>query len=737
MENDAVTLCCPNEYCQSANPLTHKFCQQCSTPLPKRYLWAVGDALDHYHPGSILADTSGQQSDASGGQSQRYLVINKSILLDIKPGLLPQIPELDDVDKIKPYLKLIPYRLHIPQVYGVFNLSNGQIKTEILLLERPPLIIDATITQANLCSTLDTVWSEASSIRQLHWLWQLANLWQPLAIEGVASSLIDPYVLRVEGVLIRLLELRFDGKNPPTLSQLGEFWRQLLKNTKPNIAPFVQQVCDLLIQGEINSSSQLIQILDQGLSQLEKFQTTTIKIYTKTDSGPSRPRNEDACYPCADTLINKPPQNNALAIVCDGIGGHEGGNVASNLAIETIKQQVKELTSLPDDYIDPSMLLSDLERAVATANDKISQRNDSENRQGRQRMGTTIVMALPVAHEMYITHVGDSRAYWITRHSCHQVTLDDDVACREVRLGYALYREALQHNGSGSLVQALGMGKSTSLHPTSQRFIIDEDAVFLLTSDGLSDFDRVEESWETEILPLLSGKTSIEDVAQRLIEVANTKNGHDNVTVALVHYDVKYSEPDIIITANIFNLLANTLLDPFADPVNGESFINNQKTQVIAENKNIKLSQVPLQLLIILGLTLFAGLLGYWFKLQLKSPTKIFSSPSPFSTQLPNLATPRTLQNLSTNWVIQANSPITVNNKTFPAESFFQVMEKKANPNAEDNPQVLLRVCKQSNSAPQTSKTVQLNFSELQNLAKDISILQSDQRSPCGQTTDN
>jgi protein phosphatase len=74
------------------------------------------------------------------------------------------------------------------------------------------------------------------------------------------------------------------------------------------------------------------------------------------------------------------------------------------------------------------MLLSDLEQAVATGNDKISQQNDSEHRQGRQRMGTTIVMALPMAHEMYITHVGDSRAYWITRHNCHQVTLDDDVA---------------------------------------------------------------------------------------------------------------------------------------------------------------------------------------------------------------------------------------------------------------------------------------------------------------------
>ncbi|MFM5896206.1 MAG: serine/threonine protein phosphatase, partial [Dolichospermum sp.] len=214
MENDAVTLCCPNENCQSANPLTHKFCQQCSTPLPKRYLWAVGNDGPS-DPGSVLAD--------------RYLVIDKSILLDIKPGLLPQIPELEDLGKIRPYLQLIPYRLHIPQVYGILNLGNGQPETEILLLEKPPLLVDPSITKISLCISLDDAWNEASSIRQIHWLWQLANLWQPLASQGVVSTLLDANLLRIEGVLVRLLELRFDRENIPTLSQLGEFWQQLLK----------------------------------------------------------------------------------------------------------------------------------------------------------------------------------------------------------------------------------------------------------------------------------------------------------------------------------------------------------------------------------------------------------------------------------------------------------------------------------------------------------------------------
>jgi protein phosphatase len=658
MENDAATFYCPNEYCQAANPLTHKFCQRCSTPLPKRYLWAVGDSLSLGSPGEILAD--------------RYLVIGQSIILDLKPGLLPQIPELDNLDQIKAYLKLIPYRLHIPQVYGILSLNEGQSQPEILLLEKPPLLVDSTDTQVHLCSQLTAAWGDASSMRQMNWLWQIAHLWQPLVTEGVASSLLDPYLIRVEGGLVRLLELRFDSQTATTLSQLGAFWQQLLKNAKPAIAEFLKQIINALIEGEINSSEQLITVLDQALAGLgtassgrnSPTQSTSIKILTQTDTGPSRQRNEDACYPPSGTLVSKPPQQNALAIVCDGIGGHEGGNIASNLAIETIQQQVIQLTSVPYDNIDPLILQGDLEQAVALVNDKISQRNDTEHRQGRQRMGTTLVMALPIAHEMYITHIGDSRAYWITRHGCYQVTLDDDVASREVRLGYAIYREALQHSGSGSLVQALGMSRSASLHPTSQRFIIDEDAVFLLTSDGLSDFDRVEECWETEILPVLTGETNIETAISRLIEIANTKNGHDNVTIALVHYQVKYCEPEIILKAEIPTMSTSKTVNLTRERTNGTALgTSHQQTQVIPENRYARTSRLPLQL----GLLLGAGSLGYWLKIQrepqstIADPPASSASPQPRTTATPILTpTPQSLENqqdLSPSTVDQVPAP--------------------------------------------------------------------------------
>jgi protein phosphatase len=150
-------------------------------------------------------------------------------------------------------------------------------------------------------------------------------------------------------------------------------------------------------------------------------------------------------------------------------------------------------------------------------------------------------MAVGHQHEMYIAHVGDSRAYWITRTGCHQITLDDDVAAREVRLGYAVYREALQQPSAGSLVQAIGM--SASVHPTVQRFVLDEDCIFLLCSDGLSDYDLVDRCWQTDILPILDGSIDVATATQHLVELGNNLNGHDNITVALVHCQVNVQEP--------------------------------------------------------------------------------------------------------------------------------------------------------------------------------------------------
>lgn len=533
MDNPAATLHCPNTRCQAANPQSNRFCQRCRTPLLRRYLWAIGRGIEAYKPKDLIGD--------------RYLLVKSSVLLDTQPALPPETPQ-QIPQSIAPYLQLSPYRLHLPQVYGRLLLPIGGRYSEIWLLEDAPIYTGDTSlgtvvadSQGELLPELTSVWKDAPAMRQLNWLWQLASLWQPLSSEGVALSLLAPELLRVEGSIIRLLELQTDKTNPPTLRKLGKLWSQLLPGASPIITGFFQKLCTQLVEDQIRTAEELVGLLDQALKDCGRSQTHSYQIFTRTDAGPSRPHNEDACYPPAGQLIRPSTDAEALAIVCDGIGGHEGGEVASRLAIDTLREWV-EKQSVDLNNWNPTTITLELEQAACAANDAICSTNDSENRSDRQRMGTTLVMARPYAHEIYITHVGDSRVYWVTRNNCYQVTQDDDLASREVRLGYALYRSAVQQPTSGSLVQALGMSPSATLHPTVQRFVLDEDCVFLLCSDGLSDNDRVEQYWQTEILSILEGKIDLVTAAGRLVEIANTQNGHDNVTVALVHCQVTSSQ---------------------------------------------------------------------------------------------------------------------------------------------------------------------------------------------------
>lgn len=610
MQNDiATTIQCPNEACNATNHETDKYCQRCGTPLSKRYLWAVGEGA--YKVGDIV--------------QSRYLLASDRIFVDTKPATALESHFTEINYAVKPYLRLVPYRLHVPQAYGFLPSSQEENAPEILLLENAAICANPGATEGQLMPQLASVWEATSSLRQLNWLWQIAGLWQPLSTEGVASSLLEMQLLRTEQSIVRLLELKLDTAGmPPTLTQLGQLWQQLLPGAKPAIAEYLKQITLQLIQGEIVHADDLVAVLDRGIAQCGRSQKRTITISTHTDTGPSRQRNEDACYPPSGTTLalslDQPSSlESCLTIVCDGIGGHEGGNVASNLAIETIHQQIEQL-SPENNYLDKADIYSALDTATHAANERICDRNDSENRQGRQRMGTTLVMALVHQHEVYIAHVGDSRGYLITRTGCHQVTLDDDVAAREVRLGYSFYRDAVLQPSSGSLIQALGM--SLSLHPTIERFVLDEDCLFLLCSDGLSDYDRVEQHWETELLPVLEGKTDLASATSRLIEIANTHNGHDNVTVALVLCQANFLEPD---------LSASTLLEPeisAADtpmPVESNAIVDDSSQIAPPASPSL----LPTQLLdtpapkqrsllpaILLGLFLLFGLggLAYWLK---------------------------------------------------------------------------------------------------------------------------
>ncbi len=496
----------------------------------------VGQRVNHLSAGTIV--------------DNRYLVLKDNILLDRYPANPPEMPrEISLI--LEAYLKLSHFIPHLPKVYSAVTLEGE----EHILLEEGgiypyviPVLPDPeshqVIKSGTLMPTLQSEWAIADPFRLLNWVYQITKLWEPLNRFNATGTLFCMDCIRVDGGLVKLLELRFNSKKkenqtlPLLLQYLIHYNDQSEDKADLTVMRRLRDMYEKLIhEPEEDHSYLLCEWLDQEMIH-HSSGSLEIAIVTQTDQGPNRSRNEDSCYPAATPRQRQTHSMEAekpLLVVCDGIGGHEGGNIASNLAIETFTKVIRDQIPTVSGYQSQIDTAKVIEHGIRVSNDAISDRNDQEGRSDRQRMGTTIVLARVEGQRIQIAHVGDSRAYRITSKGCYQLTVDDDIASREVRLGYTLYREALQHNGSGALTQALGMVSSSLLHPTVRTSFVDEDCIYLLCSDGLSDFDRIEEFWAQELIPVLYGRVKLADACQNLIELANAHNGHDNVTVGLLH----------------------------------------------------------------------------------------------------------------------------------------------------------------------------------------------------------
>jgi protein phosphatase len=565
-------------YCQNPNcshPINspeNQVCSNCQTPLIHRYLWAVHPNIQKLEPGEVLND--------------RYEVIKQQIWLDTKPGKLPEIPtELSK--NIITYLRCSQEILHLPQIYGYLSWKDSH---DVLLLENVP--IDET---GNLYPAITTAWKEATSVRQVYWLWQILQLWEKLAKFDVSGSLLLTENLRVQGCFIRLLELT-NNSGETSIQQLGESWENLISQAQPAIA---EQLIDILgqMRNPLVKSTDIRAQLNQLLLASAAELPLRLHVAGATDIGAEQDRNEDACFPTGEDCIDDPllPR---VSIVCDGIGGHEGGEVASKLAVQSIKLQIKALlteVTEQQELVSPELLQQQLAASLRIVNNVICNANNEQNREGTQRMGTTMLVAVQVpqqvqtvagwdaenAHEVYIANIGDSRAYWITREYCRLLTLDDDVIAREVCLGRSLYHQAKQRRDATALTQALGTKQGENLRPTVQRFIIEEDGLLLLCSDGLSDRFLVEQSWKDFALPVLDGRMHIEEAVYAWIKLANQKNGHDNISLVLTHCRVS---PESIITSTPIEFFPETLETP------------EEAELEVEESEFTETSQLPLDL---------------------------------------------------------------------------------------------------------------------------------------------
>jgi protein phosphatase len=268
------------------------------------------------------------------------------------------------------------------------------------------------------------------------------------------------------------------------------------------------------------------------------MQLVSLEDAGRTDVGRQRDHNED--FFGIETKINKLEfansrsiQARGLYILCDGMGGHAGGEIASNLAVKTLRQYFYT------NWQDAQMPTEDsIRSAVRLANLAIYNLNQQQGNSGLRRMGTTLVMLLVQDNKAAVAHVGDSRLYRLTRRGLEQVTLDHEVAQREILRGVAPEIAKARPDGQ-QLTQALGPRDENFIDPDVQFFELNEDTLLILASDGLTDNDLLETHWQSHIQPLLSSRVNLERGVNELIDLANKYNGHDNITAVLVRAKVR------------------------------------------------------------------------------------------------------------------------------------------------------------------------------------------------------
>ncbi|MCT7986331.1 serine/threonine phosphatase [Laspinema sp. A4] len=438
--------------------------------------------------------------------------------------------------------------------------------------DRRVLLLEDRSTQPALIEYVQTNPILPSQI--LHWLQEVTELWMGLEPWHCRQSLLEPQNLRldVEDQILCLQRLYLDLPNAtPTFTAVGQFWQTLLNSaqlitaTEEDEISELQQVVAELASAELDSVEDLRSRLETLQSQLQPAtplsSSPSDPIYLgaitdnldmddsptmvmpvllesleasgQTDIGRQRTHNEDDFG--IETQVKQRQGARAfsthykgLYILCDGMGGHEGGEIASALAVEKLREYFHRhwQDSLPDKEV--------ISTGVLFANQAIYDLNQAEQRGGSGRMGTTLVMVLVQDQNVAVAHVGDSRLYRFTpSRGLQQVTVDHEVGQREIQRGVDPETAYLRPDAY-QLTQALGPRNEDFVSPDVQFFKIEEDTLLILASDGLTDNDLLETHYLTHLEPLLNAERALEPGVKALIELGNQYNGHDNITAIAV-----------------------------------------------------------------------------------------------------------------------------------------------------------------------------------------------------------
>ena len=240
-----------------------------------------------------------------------------------------------------------------------------------------------------------------------------------------------------------------------------------------------------------------------------------MKIVAKTDKGKVRESNQDAY------AVGELPGEVAWAVVCDGMGGAAGGNIASALAVKVISDKI---TSCYNEKMRESSIKNLLDSAITAANIEVYDMADSHSE--LYGMGTTVVCAIVRQDTAFIAHAGDSRAYIASKDEVHQITTDHSMVQDLVDRGKITAEEAEHHPNKNIITRAVGVDKRIDID--FDQFDLNENDTLILCTDGLSNYVSTNELLED----IKDGQYYA--FADRLVKRANNNGGGDNITVVAV-----------------------------------------------------------------------------------------------------------------------------------------------------------------------------------------------------------
>ncbi|MDE5964292.1 MAG: Stp1/IreP family PP2C-type Ser/Thr phosphatase [Eubacterium sp.] len=240
-----------------------------------------------------------------------------------------------------------------------------------------------------------------------------------------------------------------------------------------------------------------------------------MRIVAKTDKGNVRDSNQDAY------AVGEFSDEVVWSVVCDGMGGAAGGNIASALAVKVISDKIN--ASYRDQMRDSS-IKNMLDSALTAANIEVF--DFAEAQPDLRGMGTTVVCAIVRDNQAYIAHAGDSRAYVINNGNIRQITTDHSMVQDLLLRGRITPEEAEHHPNKNIITRAVGVNKVIEID--FEQIDLDDEDTLLICTDGLSNYVS-----NDEMLELMSdGKHYA--FADRLVKKANDNGGGDNITVVVI-----------------------------------------------------------------------------------------------------------------------------------------------------------------------------------------------------------